>query len=198
MLKPVSCACASSGTGPTFYKVDYDAKYFTPNATGASANTDYLVYGFAVKCTNGGSNSQTVTITPTWSDSSSFCYALIQFTAPGESSATNYILNASGSYVPVTALASDAEIDDDNGSVAAVIDAGDGTGNGTVFDSDVTTGTMAATGITTGDSTHLTFTVASGTDATANVKVFIWAEGQDANCTGTVSQETAKISFAIA
>lgn len=183
-LHPVSMNINSGS--PTFYKVTYDGQNFTAGSAGAS-NTDYLVYGFDVKYTNGGDSAATINVTPTWGDTSNFCYALIQLTAGGTT--TNYILASAGSYTAVTNVT--GTIDDSTGATAAVIDAtDDGYANATM-------GAALGGATTTTSGTALTFSAAASTATTANVKVYIWAEGQDANCTGTVNSESAQISFGI-
>lgn len=183
-LTPVSMA-KNANDGPSFYKASYDGVTFTAGSNGTVS--DYLKYGFDVKYDNASENAATVSMVPTWSDTSDFIYALVEVTAGGT---TTYYMFSSGSYTPVTAIT--GEVTDTKGSGASVdvIDAADsGFANASM-------GSVA--GVETGASgTAITFSAAASSSTTANVNIYIWAEGQDPQCSGITAAGAGSMSFNI-
>lgn len=179
-------------TTPQFNTLAYDTTEFKTFA-GATENTHYLQYSFSIKCENaGGENAttKTVTLTPTFTpNAKNFTYGIISVTPQGGST-TYYMYSASGSYVPMTQMTA-ATITDSNSN--AIVDSGD-TGYAAAD-----MGTFGA-GCETGSSgTALNvMTVAANATGYCTVNVWVWAEGQDADCTGNVDAQTSGFSFAIA
>lgn len=182
-LTPVSMYMNNGA--PSFYKAAYDGVTFTAGSNGTVS--DYLKYGFDVKYDNASENAATVSMVPTWSDSSDFVYALVEVAAGGS---TTYYLFSSGSYVPLTGLT--GEVTDTKGAGASIdiIDAADsGYANATMGNTNGTTAGASGTAIT--------FTAAAGDSTTANVNIYIWAEGQDPQCSGITAAGTGSMSFNI-
>lgn len=186
-FNPVSMAMVSGA--PSFYSVNYDGTMFKASGSDtASVNVDYMKYGFDVQYINASADQPNIRITPTWSDTSDFCYALVKV-ASG-STTTFYMFQSAGSYVPVTGL--NGDITDTKGSGASVdiIDSAD------VGFANAATGNYASvTSINSGDNIDIQ---ALASDTTSiDVDVYIWAEGQDAQCSGTTASGSATLSFAL-
>ncbi|HBL40465.1 MAG TPA: hypothetical protein DDY98_02395 [Ruminococcaceae bacterium] len=186
-LSPVSM---SMNTTPQFNKVSYDAAKFSGFAA-ATANSEYLTYTFTVKYVNGNASSKTINITPTFTQNAqNFTYGIVAITTgTGETATTTYYMySASGSYEPVASMS--ADVTDTNGN--AIIDSADDGYQSSYIGN--TTGTTAGT---SGTAISLMTVSANSTD-TATVTAYVWAEGQDANCTGNVNNESTGFTFALA
>ncbi len=195
-LTPVSMSIANVADGPSFYKVAYDGVSFSVAEDTNGTATDFMTYGFDVQYVNAaGGAAKTFKIVPTWADTSNFCYALIKVEC---GSTTKYYMLGGNSYVPVTAIAAGTTITDGKGESAAV----------DIIDSADTNHTNATMGSISSDVNQIassantvTFNAAaggeSGVTTTASVTVWIWAEGQDAQCSGTTAAGAASLTFAI-
>ncbi len=170
-------------------KVAYDAAKFD-TFTAATQNLEYLYYEFNAEYINGGEATSAVSITPEFTTESNFCYGLIAITVDG---ATSYYVYdaAGGSYVPVKAL-SNASVKDSNGN--NIIDEADEGYTASDMAASITTKATSTT-----SATALTLmSVDAGTTKTANIKVYVWAEGQDAQCSGIVSSAASGFNFSLA
>lgn len=169
-------------------KVDYDASAFS-NFAAATKNTEYLYYEFNAEYVNGGENAATVVITPEFTTEAQFCYGLLAVTL--DSTTTYYVYDAAGgSYVPLKALSSTVS---DDGNVANIVDEGD-TNYSAADMADVIT--TKATSKTSGDQFEL-MSVDAGTTKTAHIAVYVWAEGQDQQCSGIVSSAASSFNFSL-
>lgn len=207
-LNPVSMSIAD-GAQPAFYKANYDGTTFTPGAAGAAstitsgvASGDYVKYGFDVTYTNGDTSAQVVEIAPTWSQTSNFTYALIEFTrdVSGTSTTTYYLCGTgyAGTYEPLVGITANTTVTDSNkaaNKVDIIDDQDDNHTNATIGN------VVGATAFTAGD--KLTFAAAAADTnnptvvTTASVNVYIWAEGQDPQCYGTAASGSGTMTFAI-
>lgn len=189
-LNPVSMAMVSGA--PSFYIAAYDGTKFTATGSGnASVNSDYIKYGFDVQYVNGGATTPTITITPSWSDTSDFCYAIVKVAA--NSTTTYYLFDASGSYTPITAVNGDIIDNKTADTPIDVID--DGDTNGDINASKG--GFTGATKWSTAGISAIEVTAAANTTTAIDVDVYIWAEGQDEDCSGTTAAGTATMSFSL-
>ncbi len=186
-LQPVSLYIDN---GVKVNKVAYDAAKFDAFST-ASNKSDYLYYEYNAEYINGGEGVATVNMIPTFTadEAGKFLYGLLEVTAGG--STTYYIFDGhSGSYVPVKAL-SNGEVKDTNGN--NIIDANDeGYSAADMAASVATVATSTASG-----ATIQLFDAPAGETTTANIKVYVWAEGQDDNCSGIVNAASAGFNFAL-
>lgn len=185
-LRPVSMSINGADT-PQFNKVAYDAAKFDTFAA-ATANTEYLTYQFTAEYVNGTAAAKTINITPTFTPNAKlFTYGLLSITADGVT--TNYFFNGSSGYTPVAAMTAD-EVLDTNGN--AIIDAED-TGYAA---SDM--GSYASATVATSGSAMTLMSVDAGTTETAIINVYVWAEGNDPQCTGNVNAESSGFAFGLA
>jgi hypothetical protein len=205
-LNPVSFR--KSGTGnlmnTTPIAVNYDGAVFTPGtlvnpATDGNDKVEYQHYSFQVKyTTNDTSVAKKVTATPTFTRGGNFMYCYVETSYNGT---TNGYWYGSDSYYPVvSAITANTSITD--------VKTGDPAANNAIIDStgaENAGNNVATTAITTDDTasfdlmsglvaTESSGTVTAGT-GTATVDVYIWAEGQDPQCTGTNSAAGTGISF---
>ncbi len=162
--------------------VAYDAAQFT-GFDGADPNTEYLTYQFGVEYIAGADAGATVQITPNFSRESQFCYGIVALTVGTE---TTYYLYGSDSYVPLKSL-SGTVVDNGNG----IVDSAD------QGYSEADTTEIGATSATNATAINL-MDVEANTTGIATVTVYVWAEGQDAQCTGNVSAESAGFNFSLA
>lgn len=187
-LQPVSLYIDG---GVQVNKVAYDAAKFD-TFTMATKNLEYLYYEFNAEYINGGKKAAVVNMTPTFTVDAAgkFLYGLLEVTVAG--TAEYYVFDAAaGSYVPVKAL-SNGNVKDSNGN--NIIDAED---EGYVA-SDMAAGiTTIAKSSASGDAIKI-FDAPAGETTTANIKVYVWAEGQDDNCSGIVNAASAGFNFALA
>ncbi len=190
-MNPVSMAMVteSDTASPQFYKVAYDGTKFTATGSGnGTPNGDYIKYGFDVQYINAGSATPTINLTPTWAIVSDFVYALVKVTNNGTT--TYYMFRASGSYTPIVAMTGDVTDAKGTGSVD-VIDSGDsGWAN-------ATKGTYADDSENWTSGTSIDIQAAANDTTTINVEVYIWAEGQDPQCSGTTASGSGTMSFSI-
>ncbi len=186
VLQPVSLYIDG---GVNVNKVAYDAAKFD-TFTAATKNAEYLYYEFNAEYINGGEAGATVKMTPTFATEAQFCYGLLEVTFGGE---TKYYFydTAAGSYVPVKAL-SNGEVKDTNGN--NIIDDADEGYSAADMAANVAT---AATSSVSGDAIDL-FAAPAGETSTANIKVYVWAEGQDAECSGIVNSAASGFNFTLA
>ncbi len=186
-LNPVSMAMVSGA--PSFYIANYDGTKFTATGSGnGTPNGDYIKYGFDVQYVNGSDATPTISISPSWTDTSDFCYALVKVATGG--STTYYMYQAAGSYTPVTAVTGDI-IDAKTSGTVDVIDAADANATTAATMGDYASVTAGTSG------TAITVTALASDTTTIDVDVYIWAEGQDAQCSGTTAAGAATMSFSL-
>lgn len=182
-LNPVSMSMDSGA--PLFNKVSFEEGAFT-NITGAAENADYITYQFKAEYVNGADKTATIEISPSFTRGADFLYGIVKVTA--NNTATYYFYNSADSYEPVKSMTSSSVVDTNGNSI---IDSGD---TGYVQgDMGVTTGATIAE---SGKAVTL-MTVDAQTTAEATVDVYIWAEGQDAQCQGTVNASSAAFNFSL-
>lgn len=188
VLQPVSLYIDG---GVKVNKVAYDAAKFD-TFTAATKNAEYLYYEFNAEYINGGKADATINMTPTFTADAAgkFLYGLLEVTAGGTT--TYYFFDtASGSYVPVKAL-STGLVKDTNGN--NIIDGEDEGYSAADMAANVAS---VATQAVSGDALNL-FAAPAGATTTANIKVYVWAEGQDPECSGIVNSASAGFNFTLA
>lgn len=172
----------------TYYKLAYDGQNFTANGQ-AGVNTDYQNYSFNVQYkTTATADFPTVYMDYAFTRGTAFTYALI--TVTNGATKTCYLLGNSDTYNPVI-VSLPVTVVDDTGAASgvAIIDSGD-----TGYDAAYLGSTVTALG-NTGTNVSLFTPVATGITE-VNVDVKLWAEGQDSDCTGTVTSAIAAMQFA--
>lgn len=163
---------------PVSGNVGEDAVSFTAGSLEGSAFTcsggaadGYIKYTIFGKAQVNG----TVTVAPGFSTNSEFVYGAVFVTKPDSTTEKVVMAQGTDSYLPVI---SDGKATDKNGN--SIIDAeGEAVGVGAVELGD----TVSAVAYTA--ASDITFDVEGG--KTFSVTVYAWAEGQDANCSGSVS-----------
>lgn len=193
-LQPVTLYIDDQGA-VNVNKVSYNATEFS-GFTAATKNSEYLYYEFNAEYINGANEDPTnitttdVKITPTFAidNAAQFLYGLLAITV--DDVTTYYVYNASGSYVPLKSLSNTVT---DNGSSANIVDEND---DGYSVGDMATVITDKATAKNSGDAFTL-MSVDSGTTKTAKIAVYVWAEGQDAQCSGTVNAASCGFSFSL-
>lgn len=216
-LQPVSMSASASGLmAPNFKKVNFDGVTYSglADAAGGSATTataaaseDYVKYSFTVNHKNAGDEDATITMTikPSFTNTT-YVYGMvvIDSATASEDQAIVFSVNAN-SYYPLLSLGtgSSAKISENTSSPNSIVDTTDtlvGGGavvSGTHIGSDAQTVTSTNTNVTL-TSPHGGTAASAGTDW--DVTVYLWAEGQDADCTGSASSNTCgiDISFTVA
>ena len=211
-LQPVSFAFGDStfskDNDPDIYKVKYDGSMFSADTAAA---TDYLAYAFKVQYSMAGTSGtigKNVKMQPSLSIESDFTYILVRV-QPYSSLGANepwvgYIYAKSGSdtYTPVKAISGYVQDNHTAGQGTAgivdiaSIDAGVSGGSATlaaaVSPDNTSAGATGTNGIVV-----IPSTAPIGQTLEANVQVYMWAEGNDTNCTGTVATATDGIQFKI-
>jgi hypothetical protein len=159
-----------SGSAPTFVKGTLASGVWTKDTeTGAVEGTDYTFYTFKVKATAAAS----VTCSPNWTCQANFGYAVV------------YIDGVQSGIFGSTA-------NDNYGSLPSSVTSANDTNRNDIIDSDDTSApTLTTVTATNPASIPLTFT--SG--QVMEFRVYIWAEGQDAQCTGTVNPASIGMGF---
>lgn len=170
-------------------KVAYDAAKFDTFAA-ATQNLEYLHYEFNAEYINGGEAAASVKITPEFTTEAQFCYGLLAITFDNTTKYYYYDA-AGGSYVPVKALSA-GEVQDSNGN--NIIDDADVGYSAADMAANVNTKATSTTSATALD----LMSVDAGKTGTANIKVYVWAEGQDAQCSGIVSSAASSFNFSLA
>ncbi len=190
-LTPVSLHATEDGT-VKILKAGLSGSTFknegTPVDTGAS-EADYLHYSFDVKYTNGTADAKTIEMTPTWTAGTSYTYALVLIKSSAGAVEDVLFFN-NGGYSAVTQMTGD--VTDENGN--SIIDETEANAAGAVVTA------MTLTPASSG--TAMDFMTVEGTaeGATAqpvvkNVEVYVWAEGNDADCVTGVPVGTAQVNF---
>lgn len=223
-LNPVSmsytaddAAATSPVVPPQFNKVSYNGSKYTGFTSAAEA--DYLTYSFDVIFDNpGGTDAYIITLTPSFvtgkeNDVNPFTYGLIKVTYDSDSTATWYFVKPdSNSYTPVVGIPSvnvaaegqpedlQAFVNENQNPSNSILDATDTNAAGSTTNA-WTAGALdgfdaANTFVKTG---AITYNVAANvSNKTAHVTVYVWAEGQDPDCTGTASAVNTGFSFSCA
>ena len=189
-LVPVSIS-VDNGT-VSGYKVSYDGGSFFDGgaATAVGATTDdYMKYTYYVKYVNGNEAAKKVVANTTFTDGG-FCYGIVDVNVGGVS--TMYYFNDAGVCTPVTSITGTVN-DTYGGKNNAIVDAGD-----TLVDSaTVEFGEVdIANKVQTGANIDI-MEVAINTTTVATVTVYVWAEGQHADCSGTNSASNVGFSFSL-
>jgi hypothetical protein len=182
-LDPVDIKFASNHKGdPTILGCNYNGTTFTPNATPGK----YLEYTFYIKAVG---NDQVIDLKPSWNAGTSaapYVYGAIK--CDGMADATQWYIfgQSSRTYTPF-----------DSGSWTKAVEQTGQAPNGIVDAGDTITGTALASYTITPDNPAAgTFQFTATADTAYTVSVLIWAEGQDAACTGSASNTGAYFSFA--
>lgn len=190
-LTPVSLYSDAQGNVPVL-KASLSGSTFkyegTAVGTGADV-ADYLHYSFDVKYTNGTTAATTIEMTPTWTAGTTYTYALVLIkSATGDVEDVLFFNN--GGYSAVTQMTGD--VTDADGD--SIINTSEANAAGAV----VTPMTLnpAASG------TAIDFMTVDGTPegqtaqaVVKEVEVYVWAEGNDANCVTGVPVGTAQVNF---
>lgn len=217
VLKPVSFRMK---TNPTFtnqieetpIKVTYDGVTFGPATAVTTAGTtcDFLKYSFDVdfKTNDDTGSGKTVTLTPGTPDrgGSNFIYFYVETNVGGTKNGYWY---GSDKYEPVIqAISSGSTLPDDSRDavlgkgtqVNSVEYSGADTGAASYVGTMIEAGTPSAITLGTGIKATKDATTGAVTQGTlqATVTVYIWAEGNDLDCTGSASAKDANISFSLA
>ena len=179
-MQPVSMSIAEGDV--SFKKVSFGESKFTA-ISDASGDTDYITYQFTAKYDNGTNGTKAVYLAPDFSASgAAFTYGLIKVTDnTKENDNVSFYLydNVAGEYTPIVSFT--GEITDDGDSV---IDNGD-----TGFEgANVVFGSYEDADKNPADSITI-MNVESGKTGTAIIDVYVWAEGQDPQCSGPVASE---------
>lgn len=202
-LTPVSAyATVTKGEATTMNGVSFGTVAFASNETTgdyefsnyatATANTEYLKYDFDVQFVNTSGQDQKVVATPNFTAASGFTYGLVKV-VDQNSVASYYFFNDSGAYIPLKSIANGkAVVDTDQNSVVSAADTGvadavliDSTYEADEAKSDVSIASVANIGGATFD--IMSVDSATTTPQVAKVTVYVWAEGQDEDCKGQVS-----------
>lgn len=163
-------------------KVAYNAADFQTYED--AVNKEYLTYQFTAEYVAGASAGATINIKPTFTTESEFCYGLVAITTGGTT--TYYAYTASGSYTAVKGLNGTVV---DNGN--SIIDSADTNYQAATM---VESPLSGATNATSGQSVKL-MDVEANTTGKAVVDVYVWAEGQDENCSGNISSASSYFNF---
>jgi hypothetical protein len=200
---PVSLYLPASGESRavSFYKADFDGRLFTPgtvvDCSGAETVTskaDYINFGFQVQYKNVSASTSAVTLKPTLApapdggQTCDFGYALVRVKIDSAEDYTDYYYRYDGAdtFAPVTDLPTAGVTDTTEDSI---VNTGDSSG--------YTLGAEVTTFATSGNTIQLwAANTAAGTH-TADVEVYLWAEGNDVDCHGAVSASTIGISFEV-
>ena len=164
-------------------KVEYDAASFK-NYSDANPNTEYLTYQFTVEYVAAAETDGKVFIKPTFTTTSEFCYGLLAITVDGTT--TYHKFASSGSYEAVKACP--AAVTDNGNSIIDSADTGYSAAN--MVADPLADATPAASG-----TSFELMNVTKNTTGKAVVDVYVWAEGQDAQCTGNVSAADSYFTF---
>jgi len=142
--------------------------------TSAAATGGYVKYSFWLKATTAMPN---VTITPTFTRGQPFVYAAV---VPSTGS-TVVLGTAADSYFPVVKTGI-SKLDVNSNDIYDVPDS-------------PAVGDLGSQVTASGTDTALTVSLAAG--VAFKVDVYVWAEGNDADCSGPVSSQVASLSFII-
>ena len=164
------------------------ANYKDFQFTAASATSGWIDLKYYVKSTA----ACNITLTPTFSSDINFIYGAI--TATVDSTTTTNVVGKSTAtgYVPVVATSGTAM---DTNTANGIVDAAEDTGN-TLLKQGASNTVVPLTGT----AKNLTFTYSQAmADAETAVEchIIIWAEGQDASCTGKVTSQDAEMTVAL-
>ncbi len=164
------------------------ANYKDFQFTAASATSGWIDLKYYVKSTA----ACNITLTPTFSSDINFIYGAI--TATVDSTTTTNVVGKSTAtgYVPVVATSGTAM---DTNTANGIVDAAEDTGN-TLLKQGASNTVVPLTG----SAKNLTFTYSQAmADAETAVEchIIIWAEGQDASCTGKVTSQNAEMTVAL-
>lgn len=195
-LTPISLYLDSEGAVTTSM-LKYEGSTFStggaPVDTGASA-AHYQHYSFDVKYVNGTAVEQVVSMKPTFTTGTQYCYGLIIVKDSSGTSAKEqrYFFN-NGGYAPVTVLTGNVEdananfiIDDEDINHANATRPADMGSNYTLATSGVPVELMRVAAPAEG--------VANVTNV-LTVEVYVWAEGQDPQCITGAASGTAAMDF---
>jgi hypothetical protein len=201
-LTPVSLSMSATETNgvttyaPVFKILQYDGTYYT--SCNNAAGSEYTSYSFDIIYENGTTVDDVIRLTPTFTANSTtnpFTYGLIAITVDG--STTYYITDNTG-YTPVTAITAGYPDPDHAGEYLSQVK-DTGTYNDILDSNDTGTWTAGSlTGTTVIPQTGIEIDGTHGTTTTANVTVYVWAEGQDAQCTGIVDGQSTYFAFSLA
>lgn len=169
-LKPVDMKLATLSSEPVFYGCSYDGYTFT---AGAAASGDYLVYNWYIKADKAG----TIELNPSFNagTGTGFVYGLVRV-----NNICHVYGTSSDTYTPF----------DDNNLTATEA----GTPNGVVEAGEVGAGALAANAVSVTNDASIQ--IAATANQVYTVTCYIWAEGQDTGCFGSVSNSGATFSFA--
>ncbi len=164
------------------------ANYKDFQFTAASATSGWIDLKYYVKSTA----ACNITITPNFSSDINFIYGAI--TATVDSTTTTNVVGKSTAtgYTPVVATSGTAL---DTSTANGIVDAAEDTGN-TLLKQGANNTVVPLTGT----AKNLTFTYSQAmADAETAVEchIIIWAEGQDASCTGKVTAQEAEMTVAL-
>jgi len=176
-------------------KVDYDGSNFTGGNTPTDGNegstVDYIHYSFDVRMTSSSPDGKTVTMTPDFTRGGSFIYAAVKV-------GDNYYVYDGGnsdSYVPVKTVVGTIVDNDENGE-KAIIDSNDS--NYVAGNMGNTVNGAAVSAIELWNANNTKSADGSIKTFTQTVNVYIWAEGNDTNCRGTVDTSGTSLEFTFA
>ena len=198
-LQPVSfrfgtAASPTPNSAPDIYKVAYDGANFTGDTV---ASTDYVRYAFKVQYSASDVTTKKVVMTTDISSiTSSFGYVLVRVKPYNASTYTNYIFSATDGdgYTPVQSINGVVKDNHSGSGTAGIVD---GTSTDTILSG---TGQVLGAPVV-GDNSDtagidlIAAGQAANTNLEANVQVYIWAEGNDTNCTGSASSADVGVAF---
>jgi predicted ribosomally synthesized peptide with SipW-like signal peptide len=206
-LTPVSFSFDTANAEPTIKKVLFDGSNFTLGSAQANNSTvnnetvkgDYIYFQYQISYATTSGDAKTIQLTPALTNAYNcdFGYVLVRVKPYGASGYTNYIYaktTATGSYTPVAALTGtivDDKTDDDK--VLAILDATDDALTGGSWTPGNAVNSISPAAITA--ITVPSHTGGTSTTYTADVQVYIWAEGNDTDCVGAVTSATTGIKF---
>jgi len=212
VLYPVSFTLSNDGGTAGRYstisdpiRVAYDGTAFT--AGSARTAREYQVYSFDVQYKTSSTTAKTVTLTPTV-DRGACDFAYIYVKTTFGSNVNGYLYAGGDQYYPVAnSLAGNSitDVKDTNtGKNNAIIDTTDGSTATGYLGSQVTSlsstsaitlmNNMTATATTEGEGDNAVTTYQEAT-YTASVTVYVWAEGNDSDCTGPQNASNIGVSF---
>lgn len=205
-VKPVSMSLGGSTPSlatPNFNKVSFDGVTFSSFAgaaggtaavdTNGNSTDDYIMYQFTVNHKNASTNAATVSCDITYGGNGSYTYGLVVVDSATASEDTAELFG-NDSYYPLLGLTSN--VTENTGTPNSIVDTADTYVGGSTT---VTAVDLAATAVSASQTTKtLTWNSPAGTAAsgtTWTVTVYIWAEGQDADCTGTAPADSGSFEF---